>query len=402
MAMTRDEFNLRYQLLRWLTQEGVQTFLAAGPENELCMVHVLGGTDERLSRFDPAALDPEQAAQVREVLSVDDDQVVVTDAIPGFTSFEAWAGAVSDPSGGPRDSAAPMGEYTRLFHASSEDTDPVASEPTPGPSQPAKAPADESVLGGDLPRRPAAGGSDPNTATPGEYTRLFGAPPKTPSPPVPPSSRPPAAVPPPSAPAPAPPRPPSAPDPPPSPGDVAHTGRPSYLHRLGPTDPPVLPANPPSAPAPRRPPMPGGASPIGPTREPSAKGQSQSPQDPTRSNRPSYLDRLQSAAPPAAPPGAPTPSPAPTARPPGPAQSPNPMVPSAPAGPSPYTRVIKAIPTSEVPPAPEPPPVAAAPPRSGGPAGAPVKPNSLLWIYLGVAVLALAIFLIVLFWPTGS
>ena len=182
--MTSDEFAKKCRLLKRVTRSGVQSFNAQEMgTGRVVMAHCLvGGT---AATYDLVArvqcLPAADRARVIESADVDGTTWVVTEVLPGFSSFEAWLdervapGAptppaqpalspqrdrTTAPAAAPTPSADATGEFTRFFKQPS-------AEPPPSPANP----------GSRVPASPPATRESPSAAPakePGEFTRMFG------------------------------------------------------------------------------------------------------------------------------------------------------------------------------------------------------------------------------------
>jgi hypothetical protein len=166
--MNRAEFDARYRLGDRIAEGAVLSYraddLAAGQE---VRIHLLAGTtaDEAAHlRSLLLALAPHERALIMAETDVEGIGVIVTEALPGFTTLPSWlesrvSGAASAP-----DQGVP-GEFTRLFGAlppephSGGGSPPARAEPLPGhmfspptvPADPARPPRPVIRVGGSLP-----------------------------------------------------------------------------------------------------------------------------------------------------------------------------------------------------------------------------------------------------------
>ena len=182
--MTSDAFAKKWRLLKRITRSGVQSFNAQEMgTGRVVMAHCLVGettaTYDLLARV--ACLPAADRARVIESTEVDGTAWVVTEVLPGFSSFESWLdervapGAPTPPvqpapppqpgrTSGPGATGTPPadapGEFTRFFKpASAEATRSPATTGRGAPSAPA---ARDHVQSGAPPQEP------------GEFTRMFG------------------------------------------------------------------------------------------------------------------------------------------------------------------------------------------------------------------------------------
>jgi len=266
--MTGDEFTARYRLREQLNDGEIVSYLAADARGGTAFVHVFRG--EFAPEFDATLLDPDGSAALREVLDVEGIEVVVTDVIEPFSTFEAWVAEhqrVAEPEKeGP-------GAFTRIFRVQSPEGPPAPpQEPgaESGPPEAVSAPLEAGVTGEDA--APVAGDTteveppmapeeEAESEGPGEFTRAFRAlgtpngPPAAP-PPTPEGPSLPAGLPPvperPAAP------PPASTAPPPFPG-VPRREVPTSR----PPSPPAASTAPPTPPPAPRPPEPSSPEPPG-------------------------------------------------------------------------------------------------------------------------------------------
>jgi hypothetical protein len=197
--MTREQFNAKFQILNQITEGRVQTFHALSSGGAVVMAHFLGDepaadAQKILSRID--SLEPERKSRVVKITDVDGSPVIVTKFILDFESLHRWLeleaemGEVAASSVTQADAApASMASAPRAA-APDEPADaaPAAADEhrEPGPGEftrvfqapPPPAPAD-AVLEPEPASRPPAPEPD---AEPGEFTQLFQAPPSAPAP----------------------------------------------------------------------------------------------------------------------------------------------------------------------------------------------------------------------------
>lgn len=176
--MDRSQLEARYPLLRPITSEGAETFLARSGTGAVVMVHFL---DAPLATWrggllmHPERLSAERRERILELLDVEGRGVAVTRFLLDFRSLPEWLGA-TEPTG-----AASYGateEFQRLFEqAADPPPDALSDVPpyAPGAEIPAELTDDE-----------------PAAEEPGEFTRLFRAADASPGnePPLPPQTPP--------------------------------------------------------------------------------------------------------------------------------------------------------------------------------------------------------------------
>ena len=199
--MTSDDFAKKWRLLKRVTRNGVQSFNAQEMRTgRVVMAHCLvGGTTatyDLLARV--ACLPAADRARVIESTDVDGTSWVVTEVLPGFSSFESWLDERVAP-GAPTPPAqpAPLPQPDRTSAPGATGT-PPADAPgeftrffKPASAQSTAAPA---TTGRGAPSAPAAGdhlrsGAPPKE--PGEFTRMFGPGPSAAEPTDPPPAGPP-------------------------------------------------------------------------------------------------------------------------------------------------------------------------------------------------------------------
>jgi hypothetical protein len=182
--MTGHEFKAKYQLLKKVSDGRLTTYHALASNGAVVMVHLIDASAaeehaELLVLID--RLGPADRERVLVIDDVDGTPLIVTRFLLDFRDLREWleAGAraavgpdltrdafaarppapppIPDP---PPESAVP-GEFTRMFRA-------PAPPSTPAPAAPAQADAHEHAE----PAAPAVGGT---TSGPGEFTKIFGA-----------------------------------------------------------------------------------------------------------------------------------------------------------------------------------------------------------------------------------
>jgi hypothetical protein len=169
--MTHEEFQSRYKLLQRITDGSVETHHAVAPTGAIVMVHFVADIESREVLSLLERLEPTERSRVLEVVDVDDRIAVVTRFIMDFSSLRAWlqGGAVAgaSPAADGPDTSPPAeapGEFTRLFRAP-----PIDEAPATVPRQgvpPFDAPGDEMTTG--TRDRPASPGESQNEAVANE------------------------------------------------------------------------------------------------------------------------------------------------------------------------------------------------------------------------------------------
>lgn len=140
--MNRADFDARYRLGDRIAEGAVLSYrahdLAAGQE---VRIHLLAGTtaDEAAHlRSLLLALEPHERALILAETDVEGIGLIVTEALPGFTTLPSWLESRVSGAASAQDTGVP-GEFTRLFGAlppepqSGGGSPPSRAEPLPGP-----------------------------------------------------------------------------------------------------------------------------------------------------------------------------------------------------------------------------------------------------------------------------